>query len=361
MARNIEMNYKDSSAYEVLYPKNISDIVLASQELQNSFELGQDSYVDDALLYLQRKMILIQYNKAGINVTVKSAGGSPLEGVPIPNITANYDGTGEVVTDSQGKAFGYCDAGSISIAPVNCADVTYTNQSVQALASEMYDVEITGTVVNFQKYTSSTSVRFSKNVESLDVNCGGGGGAGADYGNDPGGGGGGGYSVIQEGVSFIPNNLYSCAVGSGGYGNSNHKGNDGSPSSFCGVTGNGGMGGYEGTPSIWEDKAGDGGIGNGNGQDGGMNYQGGLPGTQNYFETFEKLALYGGGGAGGIGDRGIEQEGGAPGGGSHTNPDGKDGLGGGGAGASEYDRDYMSPGNGGSGVVCIRMHLKVTS
>ena len=116
MPKNIEMSVLGSDGtYDVLYPKNISDIVLSSEYLKGVFNLSDNSDIDDAFDYINRKIILLQYNKAGINVTLKSAGGSPLEGIPINGITANYDGTGSCVTDSDGKCFGYCDAGNKEI------------------------------------------------------------------------------------------------------------------------------------------------------------------------------------------------------------------------------------------------------
>ena len=367
------MNYKgESGSYEILHPKNVSDISLASQELQELFDLSNENTVDDAFEYVSRQLILMKYNKAGINVTVKSAGGSPLEGVPIPNITTNYDGTGEVVTDSQGKAFGYCDAGSISIAPVNCADVTYTNQSVQTLAGEMYDVEITGTVVNFQKYTSSTSVRFSKNVESVDITVVGGGqaggnaymisGAGGNY--CAGAGGQGGAVIVQEGVSVQALNNYQLSIGARGTGyksGSPWYGNGGGTSTFLSYNASGG----DGQLSIRTSA--------GNGADGAV----GDSGYTSYTETTRYGGDGGGGGYsddytignGGNGGADTGAKGGYGGNSQYTVSNGASassntGGGGGGGGFYIYRNDESttrSGGNGGSGIVCIRMHLKVTS
>lgn len=384
------MNYKTESGYEVVYPKTVSDICLSSEELKTLFSLNDESVVDDAFEYVSRQLILMKYNKAGINVTVKSAGGSPLEGVPIPNITANYDGTGTVETDSQGKAFGYCDAGSVNIAPVNCVDVTYTSQNVQALAGEMYNVEITGTVSNYAEFTSSKSIIFSSNVQNVDVSVGGGGGGGTyglslDWGEDNrgGGGGGGGYTNSQFGLSINPNSSYGLTVGSGGKGGSNSQTmSNGGTSTFLNVSAQGGNCGYI------ENKRGMGGTGNGNGGYGAYKYinnhydgQYGSNGTQYIFSSFSETKLYGGGGGGAMdtydtigGSVVNKKNGGSPGGGyggviggmggrtEQNGSNGTNGLGGGGGGGYGIAYNVVGDGgNGGSGIICIRMHLKVTS
>ena len=416
------MNYKDTSGYEVVYPKNISNIVLASDHLQGDFSLADNSVIDDAFDYINRKLILIQYNKAGINVTVKSAGGSPLEGVPIPNITLNYDGTGEVVTDSNGTAFGYCDAGTINIAPVSCADVTYTSQQIKVLASEMYNVEIIGTVINFVKYTSSGSLMFSNNVQSIDVTLVGGGGGGSassaasgslEYGiikAVSGSGGGGGNCIVQSGITITPLQNYPFSVGSGGAGGDRNgttgtaqllqmaSGSTGGTTSFNNINaegGGGGMGGTHGRENNNYSLAGTPGSGNGNGGQG-RNYNGkvsspavsyagynGSDGTIQGYSSFSEMVVYSGGGAGGSLSTGGETAQGASGGGYGgdgvtaltyvsrilSGGNGTNGYGGGGAGASVGcwgDNDYLSKNNGsggqgGSGCLAIRMHLKVTA
>ena len=52
-------------------------------------------------------------------------------------INANIDGTGTCVTDSQGKCFGYCNAGSVTIAVSgnNYADIGYNTQQIQTEAT----------------------------------------------------------------------------------------------------------------------------------------------------------------------------------------------------------------------------------
>ena len=73
MPKNIEMSVMGSSgSYQVLYPKSVSDIILSSNYLNGVFNLSANSDIDDAFDYINRKIILLQYNKAGINVTLKS-------------------------------------------------------------------------------------------------------------------------------------------------------------------------------------------------------------------------------------------------------------------------------------------------
>ena len=375
MSKNIEMNYKTESGYEVVYPKSISDICLSSEELKTLFSLNDESVVDDAFEYVSRQLILMKHNKAGINVTVKSAGGSPLEGVPIPNITANYDGTGEVVTGSDGTAFGYCDAGSVNIAPVKCADVTYTSQSVQTLAGEMYSVNITGSLNNFQRYTSGGNCQFSNNVKTIDYTLVGGGQAGGSGWDNGGGaglscagsGGNGGQVIVQENVIVTPNHSYGITIGSGGKGNQSSQnkpwiGNVGGSSSFMNQTATGGSGENSRRTS------------GGNGSNGNV----GIAGYTSYTET-TRFGGDGGGGGYSVDDNYTDITGKGGTGGADTGADGGTGsnyggngnsansnTGGGGGGGGYYiyrgdDYHSGSGGNGGSGILTIRMHLKVTS
>ena len=134
----------------------------------------------------------MQYNKAGINVTLKSAGGSPFSGVTINGITKNYDGTGTCVTDSEGKCFGYCDTGQVIVSTDNFADFTSVSEQLNTLSSEMYEINlIISNFISFVKYTGTTNIKFSNNGEKVDVTCvGGGGGASGGLGVFTVGGGG---------------------------------------------------------------------------------------------------------------------------------------------------------------------------
>ena len=381
MPKNIEMNILDNGNYDVLYPASKSEIIYNSEHLKNLWNLSDGSDIDDAFDYIERKLILLQYNKAGINVTLKTSGGNPLEGIPINGITANYDGTGSCVTNSEGKCFGYCDAGSVTISCNNYIDIMINSQQVQTIATEMYDVELTGNnFVNFKRWTSTPgNIIFSNNVQSIDVTCvggGGSGGAGAQglWSYRSGGGGGGGYVSVQENVPFLPDTSYNCLVGAGAT-SSSVSGNNayGGTSSFLNILGNGG------TSGVWGKDDGAGGAGNGKGGNGVYstnNSLAGLPGeiggVMGYF-TFTDTVLYGGGGGSGAGYvSGFDLLPGGKGAGYGGNggnynvyqgTTGQDGFGGGGGGGLGMlgNDNTNGGGRGGSGCVAIRMHLKVTS
>ena len=397
--KNIEMNVmNESGGYDVLYPKNISDITLNSEYLKDLFNLSENSNVDDAFDYVSRKIILLQYNKAGVSVILKSQAGTPIPNIPILGITANYDGSGECITDENGTCFGYCDAGSVNIHCNTYVDMSINNQQLSVLASEMYNVELMASnFVNFKSWTSTTNnIRFSNNVSRVDVSCGGGGGGGSSSystssGGMGGGGGGGGYCMVQENVDFLTDQIYQCIVGSGGVPNGVSDTTDataGGTSSFLGITGKGGEGGEIGNYS--NNIAGVGGTGNGNGGNGSSrgstNGRNGTAGNQQRYSSFVDMIDYGGGGGGGNATSSIGQfqtNGGGYGGkgglinkrnnnvaGVSNGENGENGYGGGGGGGSyvewrdmdDYDMfDGSAGGRGGSGCVAIRIHLKITA
>ena len=373
MAKNIEMNYLDSGGYEVLYPKNVSDISLASPELQTMLSLSEGDSVDDAFDYINRQIILSQYDKAGINIVLKTTNGNPLSDIPIKGITLNYDGTGSVSTDSQGKAFGYCEAGNVTISCNNYADLTVQQKQIETIAGHMYDVELTGTTVNFKKYTSTTNVVFSNNVERVDVSCVGAGGGGAQEVNRACAGGGGGYVSVREECAFSKENSYHLTVGSGGTGARRQdsstaydtRGSSGGTSSFLSVSAKGGEGGalsYRGDSfDSWMPPKGN---GNGGYIKGSTKVNPTEGNTIGYY-SFNETGLYGGGGGANY-DKGSEW--------SRTTCTtyGAGDLGAGkpykiatpgfGGGGSTYDGTYEGKDivKGGSGCVAIRMHLKFT-
>lgn len=411
MPKNIEMNVlNESGSYDVLHPETQSDITLNSTFLKNLWNLEDNSSVDDAFNYVDRQLILIQYNKAGVNVTLTSAGGAPLEGFKINGITVNYDGTGDCYTDSQGKCFGYCDAGSVTVGSDNFTDITFNSQQISAIATQMYNVNLVGSIAsNFMKFTSSTSVIFSPNVQQIDVTCVGGGGGGGSsdmylnyYAGSTGGGGAGGYCEINENVSFTSSTSYQVIVGSGGVAGNNSDGGNGGVSSFLGISANGGGGGGKGefNHSSWVVDIGQGGKGNGNGGRGAYkNYQGagvssgssGGNGTIAGYSSFTETVIYGGGGGSGGFDftgRVVSYGGnggsyGGNGGSSlsdltsggnqyyaYNGTAGSGGFGGGGGSGglcTYFNRDwdslykYGNPAAGGSGCVAIRLHYKVIS
>ena len=356
MGKIIEMNYKgEDGSYVVLWPRVYSNVVLNSQDLLSEFELEDGSNIDDVLQQINRNILLLQYNKAGVNVTVATNSGSPLSGLTINGITLNVDGTGSCITDEQGKCFGYCDAGQKNISVSGTyADATFNSINQNFVATQLYNINIIATVRNFMNYRGSTSVKFSSNVETIDVTVvGGGGGAYGGFNSHEqymAGGGGGGYCVVQENVSFSPNIAYSLTVGSGGEYN-----NDGGASTFLNVSANGG----KGTSNAY------GGAGNGAGGTAIRTGSGcnGVDGSVYGYSSYTETTLYGGGGGGlyqmnstsnpdtlGTGGKGYGKRASY----SQTtgDNDATDGYGGG--GGARY-------GDGGNGCVAIRMHLKATS
>ena len=102
------------------------------------------------------------------------------------------------------------------------------------------------------RYNSSTTLRFSNNVASVDVCCVGGGGAGGGYtAHSQNGGGGGGAIVNSYNIAVTPDTNYPLIVGSGGLyersvgtgGGGSASAADGGETSFMGVVAAGGKGG----------------------------------------------------------------------------------------------------------------------
>lgn len=384
MAKNIEMNNLNSDgSYEVIYPKTNAQIVTISESLQA--KLNRDN-VNDVLADLDTRLELSQYGCAAIQVTLRSTNGNPLEGIKINGISKNLDMTGECYTDSNGYVQGYVQAGSVTLSSENYADLSVTNSGAfTVVTGYIYSKEMTGTIINFQKYISSTSIKFSNNMSRLDVTCVGGGGAAGigDMHWGSGGGGGGGYVTVQENVSFTPLNENTVIIGSGGsFSSYNTNGNTGGTTTFLEVSASGGSGGTRNS----------GGTGNGNGaspalktteigQAGATYGNTGFQGTQYGYSSFTSTSLYGGGGGSGGLLYGYSNgtrsggSGGSPGGGKGGAVDCKNGTatygsngvagtgGGGGSRAEGYNGSGLSynsqSGSGGCGCVAIRMHPKV--
>ena len=78
MAKNIEMNIKTESGYEILYPQNITNNTLVSLEIANLYEITQSSNSDQLFTNIKERI-------DNINNTIENVIG--LE-------TGNYVGTG---------------------------------------------------------------------------------------------------------------------------------------------------------------------------------------------------------------------------------------------------------------------------
>lgn len=356
---------------------------ILSDATKIAYGLTEAATPDDVFNNILLKFAMEAMDAGIVNVTVKTASGTPVSNLLISNLV-DKDGS-PVYTNDSGFASGLATVGNKSIGFSGYADVTEASQSVEVVKGNTYNINLTTTFRNFLEIAENGNWQFTDNVTRVDVSVGaaGGGGCGAvTYEtNEAGWGGAGGDAVIQEDVSFTPFTKYSAVVGKGGAkGNKSTTttgaaGKDGGNSSFLGITAKGGEGADRG-----------GSVPTGNGNGGKIDQTGGA-GTKNIFSSFTEEKPYGGGGAGGItpvswisGEiPATGKSGGAPGGGksgdvnsktSVKNSDnGVDGLGGGGGGASwlrngsssSYQNYHGEAGRGGNGIIAIRMHLKVAS
>ena len=305
MAKNIEMNYKDESGYEILRPQTTCEMVidLLNEDTKELMGLSPSDQADDAF----RKIYLAQVldGRALINFTVMGDDGTPCKGVQIESsqfCDANGNKTTPVETDDNGKVSVFVDNISVQASISKYANLSDWSETIPVEFGQQYDKSITLTRYNFKLWESSGSCKFSPEIVRVDVSlCGGGGGGGAVsnvdeeegsfYQKDYGEGGGGGYCAIYDSVSFQKNYEYTYSVGSGGA--AGYNGNGGK-SSFGEHSVNGGNG-------VVYDHQG----GQGNGQGGGRVITGnGLPGgsSSSYiYISFTEQVLAGGGGGSGAG------------------------------------------------------------
>ena len=343
-----------------------------------------DRTVDEAFMGIMGKIALIMQNVASMTLTVTDMAGTPLQGVYVSGI---FDEDGNAVaTNASGQIVGYVAEGTTNLSVSGYADIINYSEQFEAVKGQSYTKTIAVTTRNFLKITSTQNVRFSGNVDRVDVTAVGGGGSAGEahsgsgtYGAT-GGSGGGGFCVVEEDVTFTPNTNYSAVVGAGG------NNSAGGTSSFLGVSAAGGARGEDAENGPSYPSGGSGGAGNGNGGNGvsgDPNQQGGsrrgnngTAGSVSGYSSFTETVAYGGGGgSGGVGgDPGTGAVYGGDGGdmyisGNYDEINGKngtDGFGGGAGsgsfGASDYGSGYDyyigNPGRGGSGCIAIRMHLK---
>ena len=399
MSKNIEINYKEDSGYEVLYPTTIPDQVinLLTDFTKTYIGLDPSSTPDDAFRSLY--LLNVLSDKASFRLTVKTAGGTPIANLPV---TCNkyLDGNsnpvaGPLYTDENGVIDTFFANGNVTLSVTGYADLENWSQQYSVVNGEQYEEEAALTTRNFLKWTSSTTTKFSSNVSRVDVSCcgGGGGGGGAQgysRGNvGTGGGGGGGYASMEEKVTFVINNNYSIIVGAAGVAgisrdSSTRKatdGGDGGNSSFLTIEAQGGKGGKAAVFNSSNDSIsiGAGGEGNGKGGNGVLpsrNGNNGGSGQGNIYDSFATIKSVGGGGGSGSAYKEPNYKtggnGGAPGGGkgganAGDASAGVSGTGGGGGSGYGYveNSEYhpvrvMASMPGGSGCVAIRMHLKAT-
>ena len=399
MSKNIEMNYKNESDYEILYPQTIQALVidLLNSDTKQLLGLEETATADEAFREIYLNQVLS--GKALINFTVVGDDGSPCYGVEI-NCSTFCDAQGnrvtKVETGEDGKVSIFCDSTS-----ANCSISGYTNlsnwsENIPITFGEQYDKEITLTRSNYKSFASSGSFKVSKDIVRVDFSIiGGGGGAGScvtKYSQGAtGGGGGGGYAQVQNNIDYAPNTSYSFTIGSGGAGmrpNREDTGGNGGTSSFMSYSVSGGNGGEPALdPGATEDVSpGIGGAGNGHGGTGVFGHRdlgraglAGGNGTVLCYSSFTETALWGGGGGsgcagmpdsgqvnGGTGGLNYGGDGGGPLEDNYGPNDedvkgnpGKGFGGGGGSGGCRGNDDRNAQGvggNGSSGAIAFRMY-----
>lgn len=370
----------NEGVYDTLYPNTSATQVPLSAATSQLF--GQTGLNTDAALY---KIIEKLRTDKKITVRVTDSNGNPVQGAKIngllnsPTTGANGTVTGVFVSDPLTIVSPYVD---IQDGTANGADYVGTINVLEVVLQAVAE----NTVI---RYTSSTSVKFSTVVDTIDICCVGGGGGGANYAQHydgmnwttvyQGSGGGGGGIVNAFGMAITADENYQLYVGSGGatreVGQSDSSGYDGGSSSFLGISANGGGGGvakwvFDGerySLSVSAGKAGYTGCGDGGYADGSGQTSNVGSSNTTVSEFNDNATFYSGGGGSGSGAR---KAGGTPNGaaGAYQNINtainaGKAGVGGGGGGGmiSRLMSGSDITGNasaGGPGLVAIRIHLK---
>lgn len=348
------------SAKEYAYSKEQS---LSAETAALYEDLTENPVPDDVFALIPDIIYMAGSGTAKVTVSVKLEDGTP---VPDACISTLKTKTGEdVLTDQDGKAIGYVQAGSRSISVSDTLDITSNIQTISAVVGKYYAVVLTAQKRNFAKFTASASLYISGLAKRVDVSVGGAGGGGGWDGVSNGypglgGGGGGGYAKSSTNVSFSKRTKYPLIVGAAGNGGTVQNkpqgvGSKGGNSSFLGVSANGGNGANK---SI-------GGTGNGNGASGIRNDNTNNPGsngTQQVFSSFTDTSPWGGGGGGGT-VASTPSPGGSPGGGNgavygnSNNTAGTNG-GGGGGGAVSSSGTSVDGKPGGNGVVAARIYFE---
>lgn len=336
------------------------------------YGMDETAIPDDIFANIFRRLTLITANSGEITITVKTKGGSPLQGIVISGITTP-DGQ-PASTNEQGICTGLVTAGSnVALSITQYGDIVDFSKKYNIVKGETYADEWAVDVRNFLKLTTTRKIRWSQNVLKLDINPVGGGrwGERGHFQNQgtmySGKGGNGGFCVVKESVDFDPGTLYNAVVGA-----------EAGSSSLLGVTANGATfdaGNGIGGESVRADPAFRAG-------------KDGSPGTVDGYSSYTETVRYGGGGgsgsSGGTGydeqspPRGVPSRGGgeyAGAGGCITEGEGssigipgeagKDGFGGGGGGSAVWSygsKNYRSgSGKGGTGCIAMRMTLKITT
>ena len=244
-----------------------------------------------------------------LTITVLKMDGSPMANTKVEGLTDIIEQ--KTYTDSNGKIFLILKEGQYTLSVpsmMNCVDATLTSQQVSITAGQRKNVvfQPKSNGATSLRITSTRQIKFSDNVESVDVFCvgGGGGGGGGAYvsqsnaqSKSAGGGGGGGYTTTKLKASFAPYSEYGAFIGAGGSGGSGGSTSSSASTGFSGSTG--------GTTSVLNVSA-----------------RGGSPGSGGDFYANSSTGRGGNGGSGGGGsDYGTDSQYGGDGG-----TDGSDGT-----------------------------------
>lgn len=384
--KNITLHQKNNSGiYDNLYINTVATKLSNSASLDSELEMT-DGNSDSSMNKIASNLKLLGI----IHIRVVYEDSSPIQGIVISGL--QEDKTTDENGDVYGK-IGNTNIITLTSPYVDIKDKTVDLTNIYKTPFSILSIQMEH-VANLAilRYETSKSVKFSKHVEAVDVCCVGGGGAGSSTVYDQtrqlwyGGAGGGGGGVVNSfNVSVAENTDYPLVVGAGGTclrGTSGYmNGGDGGETSFMGIVAKGGNGGtiIKGSnvmpPSTTGGTAGAAGCGDGgigaiqdtSDVTNALTYENNGTSNDAVSEFRDGLKFYSGGGGGGkyvsktTGGRGGSPNGAR--GGYTMYSSGvvhapiKPYAGGGGGGAC---MDYAGEkgGDGGNGLVAIRIHLK---
>lgn len=376
-----------SGTYDTLYVNTTATRTFVSSSINTKLGLTNGN-IDQAIA----RVVSDLKNTGLIHIRVTDNSGIPIVGAVITGLENT------VTTGENGEVFGKIgNATSMTVTPPY-ADFLPKTVSLSTYVSSfsIFIVRldrVSNNIIN--RYNSSTTLKFSNNVASVDVCCVGGGGAGCgNTSYTQNGGGGGGAIVNSYNIAVTPDTDYPLVVGSGGIyerstgpssgsttsgtdenENPTNAAADGGETSFMGVVAPGGKGGQ---PTV-------GGAAGAEGCGNGGHVANGEASTVAEFDDASAVPLrYSGGGGGGYSSNANlnpPQEipyyaGGEPNGADgaavryimgreETRAAGVAGIGGGGGGmavspasSSTSTRTIVDGSSGGNGLVAVRIHFK---
>lgn len=350
----------------------LNPFTLLKDETAASYGHGKEAVPDTIFRDILAMIQAIGRNQARVTTKFTTSGGVPIANTLVYGLLNEAGEANKVLTNDQGVAVGYVNAGSVTVGLKGFADIEDNVKTFTALAGQLYNFSVTNVVLRpFVRILQSGTYMFSGMVTRVDGTAVGGGGGGAGAQEDASGaGGGGGYCTVKENLQFTPNAAYSAVIGAGGKGSSGARygnpGEDGSESYFGSremLSANGG----KGAPKQDNFTGGKFGAGNGNGGSSGSSGEpNGKDGTVlGYYDASRSVRYGGGGGAGkerdnvsSLGRGGADY--GADGSGrwSERPAPAEDNSGGGGGGGALMGSSYGGGGNGGSGIIVLRMTHK---